>query len=109
LNLSVELAESGVLEKYNVKMIGASLRAIRIAEDRLLFKDVCRKIGLEVPASEVVKDVPTAVKLADQLGYPIVIRPSFTLAARAARSLTTTRNLRMPLRALWMRVRSARL
>jgi carbamoyl-phosphate synthase large subunit len=79
LNLSVELAESGVLEKYNVKMIGASLRAIRIAEDRLLFKDVCRKIGLEVPASEVVGDVPTAVKLADQLGYPIVIRPSFTL------------------------------
>jgi carbamoyl-phosphate synthase large subunit len=79
LNLSVELAESGVLEKYNVKMIGASLRAIRIAEDRLLFKDVCRKIGLEVPASEVVNDVPTAVKLADQLGYPIVIRPSFTL------------------------------
>jgi carbamoyl-phosphate synthase large subunit len=79
LNLSVELAESGILEKYNVKMIGASLRAIRIAEDRLLFKDVCRKIGLEVPASEVVGDVPTAVKLADQLGYPIVIRPSFTL------------------------------
>ena len=79
LNLSVELAESGVLEKYNVKMIGASLRAIRIAEDRLLFKDVCRKIGLEVPASEVVNDVPTAIKLADQQGYPIVIRPSFTL------------------------------
>jgi carbamoyl-phosphate synthase large subunit len=79
LNLSVELAESGILEKYNVKMIGASLRAIRIAEDRLLFKDVCRKIGLEVPASEVVNDVPTAIKLADQLGYPIVIRPSFTL------------------------------
>jgi carbamoyl-phosphate synthase large subunit len=79
LNLSVELAESGILEKYNVKMIGASLRAIRIAEDRLLFKDVCRKIGLEVPASEAVSDVPTAVKLADQLGFPIVIRPSFTL------------------------------
>jgi carbamoyl-phosphate synthase large subunit len=79
LNLSVELAESGILEKYNVKMIGASLRAIRIAEDRLLFKDVCRKIGLEVPASEVVNDVPTAIKLADELGYPIVIRPSFTL------------------------------
>jgi carbamoyl-phosphate synthase large subunit len=79
LNLAVELAETGVLEKYNVKMIGASLRAIRIAEDRLLFKDVCRKVGLEVPASEVVTNIQDAVRLADQLGYPIVIRPSFTL------------------------------
>jgi carbamoyl-phosphate synthase large subunit len=79
LNLAVELAEAGILEKYNVKMIGASLRSIRIAEDRLLFKDVCRKLGLEVPASEVVTDVPEAIKLAEQLGYPVVIRPSFTL------------------------------
>ncbi|MGH9714153.1 MAG: carbamoyl-phosphate synthase large subunit [Candidatus Acidiferrales bacterium] len=79
LNLAVELAESGILEKYNVKMIGASLRSIRIAEDRLLFKDACRKLGLEVPASEVVTNVLEAVKLADQLGYPVVIRPSFTL------------------------------
>ncbi|MGA8220268.1 MAG: carbamoyl-phosphate synthase large subunit [Candidatus Acidiferrales bacterium] len=79
LNLAVELAEAGILEKYNVKLIGASLRAIRIAEDRLLFKDVCRKIGLEVPASEVVTNVQDAVVLADQLGYPVVIRPSFTL------------------------------
>ncbi|MGB0036047.1 MAG: carbamoyl-phosphate synthase large subunit, partial [Candidatus Acidiferrales bacterium] len=79
LNLTVELAEAGILEKYNVKLIGASLRAIKIAEDRLLFKDVCRKVGLEVPASEVVTDIPEAIKLADQLGYPVVIRPSFTL------------------------------
>jgi carbamoyl-phosphate synthase large subunit len=79
LNLAVELAESGVLQEFGVKLIGASLRAIRIAEDRLLFKDACRKVGLEVPASEVVNDVPCAVRLADQMGYPIVIRPSFTL------------------------------
>ena len=79
LNLAVELAESGILEKYGVKLIGASLDAIKIAEDRLLFKDVCRKIGLEVPASAVVTDIPEAVKFADQLGYPVVIRPSFTL------------------------------
>ncbi|HXW56566.1 MAG TPA: carbamoyl-phosphate synthase large subunit [Candidatus Cybelea sp.] len=79
LNLAVELAESGVLEKNGVKLIGASLRAIKIAEDRLLFKDACRRVGLEVPASEVVNDVPAAVALADQMGYPIVIRPSFTL------------------------------
>src|ERR1700741_1903343 len=79
LNLSVELVESGVLEKYDVQLIGASLRAIKVAEDRLLFKDVCRKIGLEVPASEVVTNVPDAVRLADAIGYPLVIRPSFTL------------------------------
>src|ERR1700678_1283104 len=79
LNLAVELAESGILAKYGVELIGASLSAIEIAEDRLLFKEVCRKIGLEVPASEVVTSVPEAVRLADQLGYPVVIRPSFTL------------------------------
>jgi carbamoyl-phosphate synthase large subunit len=79
LNLAVELADSGILDKYNVKLIGASLRAIKIAEDRLWFKDACRKIGLEVPASALVNNVPDAVKLADELGYPVVIRPSFTL------------------------------
>ena len=51
LNLAVVLAEEGILEKYKVEMIGASLRAIKVAEDRLWFKDACRKIGLEVPAS----------------------------------------------------------
>ena len=79
LNLAVELAEAGILEKYGVKLIGASLRAIKIAEDRLLFKDACRRIGLEVPASAVVNEIPVAIKLADELGYPVVIRPSFTL------------------------------
>ncbi|MGA9633578.1 MAG: carbamoyl-phosphate synthase large subunit, partial [Candidatus Acidiferrales bacterium] len=79
LNLAVELAESGVLAKYNVQLIGAQLNAIKIAEDRLLFKDVCRKLGLEVPASAVVTNIPEAVELADKLGYPVVIRPSFTL------------------------------
>ncbi|HET9804974.1 MAG TPA: carbamoyl-phosphate synthase large subunit, partial [Candidatus Acidoferrum sp.] len=79
LNTAVELAESGILEKYGVKLIGASLRAIKVAEDRLLFKDACQRVGLEVPASAVVRDVDTAVRLADELGYPVVIRPSFTL------------------------------
>src|ERR1700746_1341473 len=79
LNLAVELAESGVLERYNVELIGASLRAIKVAEDRLWFKDACRKIGLDVPASALVNNAQDALKLADQLGYPVVIRPSFTL------------------------------
>jgi carbamoyl-phosphate synthase large subunit len=79
LNLAVELAESGILDKYGVKLIGAQLNAIKVAEDRLLFKDVCRRIGLEVPASAVVTNIPEAIDLADKLGYPVVIRPSFTL------------------------------
>jgi len=79
LNLAVELAEEGVLERFGVELIGASLRAIKVAEDRLRFKDACRKIGLDVPASALVSDVHEALRLADQLGYPVVIRPSFTL------------------------------
>src|ERR1700691_1002356 len=79
LNSAVELAEAGVLEKYGVALICASLRSIKIAEDRLLFKDACRRIGLEVPLSEVVRNETEAIRLADQLGYPVVIRPSFTM------------------------------
>ncbi len=79
LNLAVDLAESGILEKYSVELIGAPLRAIKVAEDRLWFKDACRKVGLDVPASALVNNVQDALKLADQLGYPVVIRPSFTM------------------------------
>jgi len=79
LNLAVELAEGAVLEKYGVRLIGASLRAIKVAEDRLWFKDACRKVGLDVPASALVNNAADALRLGDQLGYPVVIRPSFTL------------------------------
>src|SRR3984957_4014380 len=79
LNLAVELAESGVLEKYKVEMIGASLRAIKVAEDRLWFKDACKKLGLEVPNSALVNNAQDALRLCDQLGFPLVIRPSFTM------------------------------
>ncbi len=79
LNVAVELAERGILDKYGVELIGASLRAIKVAEDRLWFKHACRKIGLEVPASVLVNNVKDALPVAEQLGYPIVIRPSFTL------------------------------
>src|ERR1700680_649081 len=79
LNLAVELAESGILERYGVELIGASLRAIKVAEDRLWFKDACRKVGLDVPASALVNNAQDGLKLADQLGYPVVIRPPFAL------------------------------
>ncbi|MBI4467334.1 MAG: carbamoyl-phosphate synthase large subunit [Acidobacteria bacterium] len=79
LNLAVELAESGVLEKYGVELIGASLRAIKIAEDRLWFKDAAAKCGLETPRSQLVNNLKDARSFAEKVGYPVVVRPSFTL------------------------------
>ena len=79
LNLSVELAESGVLEKYSVELIGASLNAIKMAEDRLWFKDAMQRVGLDVPKSVLVNNVDAALKFSQQVGFPLIIRPSFTL------------------------------
>src|SRR5436305_911081 len=79
LNLSVELAETGVLEKYGVELIGAKIEAIKKAEDRLLFKDAMRKIGLEVPQSKLVNNVKDGGEFAAKVGFPVVLRPSFTL------------------------------
>ncbi len=79
LNLAVDLAAAGVLQKYNVQLIGASIEAIKIAEDRQLFKDAMRGIGLEVPQSGLARDFAEATELAAALGFPLVIRPSFTL------------------------------
>jgi carbamoyl-phosphate synthase large subunit len=79
LNLAVELADSGVLEKYNVELIGAKLEAIKKAEDRLLFKDAMNRIGLEMPKSQLVGTVSDGLTFAAKIGFPVVIRPSFTL------------------------------
>ncbi len=79
LNLSVELAEAGVLEEFGVELIGAKLEAIKKAEDRLLFKDAMRSIGLDVPLSKLVNNVEDGISFADEVGYPIVLRPSFTM------------------------------
>ena len=79
LNLSVELAEAGVLEKYGVELIGAKIDAIKKAEDRLLFKDAMRKIGLETPQSQLVNSVTAGLEFADRIGYPCILRASFTM------------------------------
>jgi len=79
LNLSVQLAERGILEKYGVELIGAGLRAIKMAEDRLMFKDAMARIGLETPRSSLVNNVPDGLEFADRIGYPVILRPSFTL------------------------------
>ncbi|HEV3331878.1 MAG TPA: carbamoyl-phosphate synthase large subunit [Bryobacteraceae bacterium] len=79
LNLAVALAEAGVLEKYHVELIGARIDAIKKAEDRLLFKDAMRKIGLETPQSHLVNSVAAGLEFAERIGYPAILRPSFTL------------------------------
>ena len=79
LNVSVELAESGVLDKYNVELIGAKLPAIQKAEDRALFKEAMIKIGLEVPQSGIAHSVQEALDLVKEIGFPAIIRPAFTL------------------------------
>jgi carbamoyl-phosphate synthase large subunit len=79
LNLAMDLAAAGTLDKYNVELIGASVQAIKVAEDRQLFKDAMREIGLDVPQSGVARSLPEAVELARTLGFPLVIRPSFTM------------------------------
>ncbi len=79
LNLSVELAETGVLDKYGVELIGAKIDAIKKAEDRLLFKDAMRKIGLETPQSQLCNTVNAGLDFAARIGYPVILRPSFTL------------------------------
>src|SRR5271165_1610294 len=79
LNLSVELAEKGVLDRYGVELIGAKIDAIKKAEDRLLFKDAMRKIGLETPQSQLVNSVTAGLEFADRIGYPCILRASFTM------------------------------
>jgi carbamoyl-phosphate synthase large subunit len=79
LNLAVDLADSGVLEKFGVELIGAKLEAIKKAEDRLLFKDAMNKIGLDMPRSQLVNNVSDGLAFAAKIGFPAVIRPSFTL------------------------------
>jgi carbamoyl-phosphate synthase large subunit len=79
LNIAVDLADSGILDEYKVEMIGAKAKAVKMAEDRLLFKQAMMEIGLETPRSEVVADVREAQRVVQALGLPVVIRPSFTL------------------------------
>jgi len=79
LNTAVALAESGVLEKYGVELIGAKLHAIKKAEDRELFKEAMKRIGLDVPRSGYAKTLTDALSIVETMNYPVIIRPSFTL------------------------------
>jgi carbamoyl-phosphate synthase large subunit len=79
LNLAVALAEAGILDKYGVELLGAKIDSIKKAEDRLLFKDAMMKIGLDMPISQLVNTVEGGHAFAAKVGFPVVLRPSFTM------------------------------
>jgi carbamoyl-phosphate synthase large subunit len=79
LNLAVALGETGILKKYGVELIGASVEAIKVAEDRLLFREAMRSIGADVPNSRYVRSLDEALTAVEDIGFPAIIRPSFTL------------------------------
>ncbi|NSA16220.1 carbamoyl-phosphate synthase large subunit [Clostridium saccharobutylicum] len=79
LNLAVELNDSGILEKYNVKVIGTSIDSIKKGEDRELFRDMMNEIGEPVIKSEIVTDLKSGMDFANKIGYPVIVRPAYTL------------------------------
>jgi carbamoyl-phosphate synthase large subunit len=79
LNMAVELAKRGVLEKYKVELLGTPLEAIRKAEDRELFKMTMEEIGQPIPESTIVEDIESARAFAREIGYPLIVRPAYTL------------------------------
>ncbi|TML92370.1 MAG: carbamoyl-phosphate synthase large subunit [Actinobacteria bacterium] len=84
LNLAMELADNGVLDRYGVELIGASVEAIRTAEDRERFKTAMTEIGLAVPASGFAYSLEEAERIGDDVGYPVIVRPSFILGGKGS-------------------------
>ena len=94
LNLAVELAEAGVLDKYNVRMLGTSLESIKQAEERSLFKKLIQDIGEPIPDSTTAGTVDEAVRFAQEIGLPLIIRPSFTLGGTGGGIARTMEDLK---------------
>jgi carbamoyl-phosphate synthase large subunit len=94
LNLAVELHEKGTLDEYCVELLGASVPSIHKAEDRLLFREAMERIGLKVPESRVVRRVEEALELARHIGFPLIIRPSFTLGGKGGATANDEGELR---------------
>ena len=93
LNLAIDLAESGVLERHGVELIGADVDVIRRAEDRDLFKECMREVGIPVLDSRIATDIDAAREAAEVLGYPIILRPAFTLGGEGGGVALTPEDL----------------
>ena len=98
LNASVALAEAGILDEFGVELIGANLTAIKRAEDRQQFKAAMTGIGLEVPRSRLVDNLPDGLEFAAEVGYPVVLRPSFTLGGTGGGLAYNSEEMRVLLR-----------
>ena len=94
LNLSSELARTGILDKFGVKIIGVELDAIKRGEDRIAFKETMERLGIEMPRSEPAFSVEEAEKIADSLGYPVVIRPAYTMGGTGGGMVYNVEELR---------------
>ncbi|MBW2614631.1 MAG: carbamoyl-phosphate synthase large subunit [Deltaproteobacteria bacterium] len=95
LNLSSELARTGVLDKYGVKIIGVEVDAIKRGEDRIAFKETMGRLGIEMPKSDPAFSVEEAEKIADTLGYPVVIRPAYTMGGTGGGLVYNVEELRI--------------
>ncbi len=95
LNLSSLLAKKGILEKYNVKVIGVNIDAIERGEDRTAFKETMNRLGIEMPKSQAVNSVEEAEKIAAELGYPVVIRPAYTMGGTGGGLVYNLEELRL--------------
>jgi len=95
LNLASELARAGVLDKYGVKVIGVQVDAIERGEDRIAFKDTMNRLGIEMPRSQPAFSVEEAEKIADDLGYPVVLRPAYTLGGTGGGLVYNVEELRV--------------
>jgi len=95
LNLSAELDKAGVLEKYGVKVIGVKIDAIERGEDRIIFKETMNKLGIDVPRSTAVYSIEEAEKIASELGYPVVVRPAYTMGGTGGGIVYNVEELRV--------------
>jgi carbamoyl-phosphate synthase large subunit len=95
LNLSSQLARSGVLEKFGVRIIGVEAGAIEQGEDRVAFKRTMERLGIEMPRSEAVYNVEDAERVASELGYPVVVRPAYTLGGTGGGLVYNVEELRV--------------
>ena len=94
LNLAIELHERGTLDEYGVELLGASVSSIHKAEDRQLFREAMERLGLKVPESRVVRRAEEALELAREIGFPLIIRPSFTLGGKGGATARDFEELR---------------
>jgi carbamoyl-phosphate synthase large subunit len=95
LNLSSALAKEGILDKFNVKVIGVNIDAIERGEDRGIFKETMNKLGIDMPKSELAYSVEEAEKIAETLGYPVIIRPAYTMGGTGGGAVYNVEELRI--------------